>query len=198
MLEIYQTNLSKYNINLIYLVTLDTANQFLSHPRWSETAWSRCHQSNSWRHHPPHMDTEKKLSYKILGYILNCKLKHVSVPCHYLWPSQKPPPWTFRAGQVSGMASWLWRKAESLGISIPDQDDLSRCCSGWWEEESNGCCSAPHTIRMLTMIIKKYLSMSKSKDREGETVLLTNNKGDWEFTPSNKREEAVKFWISIK
>ena len=46
---------------------------------------------------------------------------------------------------------------------------------------------------MLTMIIKKYLSMSKSKDEEGESILLTNNKGDWEFAPSNKREEAVRF-----
>ena len=44
---------------------------------------------------------------------------------------------------------------------------------------------------MLTMIIKKYLSMPKRKD--GETILLINSKGDWEFVPSNKRVAVVKF-----
>ena len=44
---------------------------------------------------------------------------------------------------------------------------------------------------MLTIIIKKYLIMAKRKD--GETILLINSKGDWEFAPSNKRVAAVKF-----
>ena len=50
----------------------------------------------------------------------------------------------------------------------------------------------------LTMIIKKYLSMSKSKEGEGETILLTNNKLDWEFAPSNKREETVLIITFLK
>ena len=44
---------------------------------------------------------------------------------------------------------------------------------------------------LLTMLIKMYLGRSKKKD--GETILLINNKGDWEYAPSNKREAAIKF-----
>ena len=45
---------------------------------------------------------------------------------------------------------------------------------------------------ILTFIAMKCL-VGRPDKRRGETILLINSKGDWEYAPSNKREAMVKF-----
>merc|ERR1712192_13790 len=46
---------------------------------------------------------------------------------------------------------------------------------------------------LLTPLIYLYLNAGKPVKQGGETILLLNSKGDWEFAPSAKRNAKVKF-----
>ena len=141
--------------------------------------WSRCHpqcwwryQSNSWSHPNPQQTRHWEgdlLPYSWLHPPLQPQAC-LNTPGQCLWPPQVPPPWISPADQVSGclpdVASWLWRKAEGLGISISGQDDLFWCCSGWWEEKAGGGCFAPRTIRHAAHDHREVLEHVQEEGRE--------------------------------
>ena len=43
---------------------------------------------------------------------------------------------------------------------------------------------------ILALLVKSWLNLTL---QAGETILLLNSKGDWEFAPSAKRDAKVKF-----
>merc|ERR1711913_124355 len=46
---------------------------------------------------------------------------------------------------------------------------------------------------LLTTLVYLYLNAGKPTKQDGETILLLNSKGDWEYAPSAKRSAQVKF-----
>merc|ERR1719500_2735929 len=46
---------------------------------------------------------------------------------------------------------------------------------------------------LLTTLVYLYLNAGKPTKQGGETILLLNSKGDWEYAPSAKRDAQVKF-----
>ena len=58
-------------------------------------------------------------------------------------------------------------------------------------------CSEVKTVLQIIASTREYtgsqLYLTTNMLQEGETILLLNSKGDWEYAPSAKREAGVKF-----
>merc|ERR1719234_2477960 len=50
---------------------------------------------------------------------------------------------------------------------------------------------------LLTTLIYLYLNAGKPVKQGGETILLLNSKGDWEFAPSTQTMEDLEHWMKL-
>ena len=145
---------------------------------------------------PSKPNTKKEISYHVLGYILHYKLKLVSVllvsVCGLLKYLFLGP--LLLAKYLVVFLMWLLGCGGKQKVLASPSLVKMICPDVVVDDGKRKLVEAALLLipsGMVTLIIKKYLSMPKIKD--GETILLLNSKGDWEFAPSNKRVAAVKF-----
>ena len=140
---------------------------------------------------PSKLDTDKEISYKVLGYFLHYQLQLASVLivgvfCFFKYLLLGP---LLLAKYLIVLLMWLLgcggkQKVVSSPLMkiCPEMDDKKKLLEAALLLIPSG---------LLTLLMMKYMDGPMKKD--GETILLINCKGDWEFAPSNKREAAVKF-----
>ena len=140
---------------------------------------------------PSKLDTDKEISYQVLGYFLHYQLQLASVLivgvfCFFKYLLLGP---LLLAKYLIVLLMWL------LGCGGKQMLVKKICPEAVAMDDGKKKLLEAALLLipsgLLTLLMMKYMDGPMKKD--GETILLINYKGDWEFAPSNKREAAVKF-----
>ena len=140
---------------------------------------------------PSKLDTDEEISYQVLGYFLHYQLQLASVLivgvfCFFKYLLLGP---LLLAKYLIVLLMWL------LGCGGKQMLVKKICPEAVAMDDGKKKLLEAALLLipsgLLTLLMMKYMDGPMKKD--GETILLINCKGDWEFAPSNKREAAVKF-----